>query len=191
MAGQGLGRRARGQCSTGAGLLFGRRRALEAAAGLGAQQCQHARRHRATHLKVGKGLPGRPSGKESACQRRGHRFHPWSGKTPHAEGQRSPCATTAEPRAEPVLPDRGAAAIRGPQSNQGGALRHPRPSAAKHTETKTPKVSFLSMLQSQVFIRPHPHQKNPQKPYTQIQFHTDETRSGNSSPGEAVRKVAP
>ena len=37
------------------------------------------------------GLP-----KESACQRRVHRFNPWSGKIPHASGQLSPCATTTE-----------------------------------------------------------------------------------------------
>ena len=35
--------------------------------------------------------------KESACQCRGHGFDPWSEKIPHASGQLSPCATTAEP----------------------------------------------------------------------------------------------
>ena len=37
------------------------------------------------------------SGKESACQCRGHGFYPWFGKTPHAMGQLSPCAATAQP----------------------------------------------------------------------------------------------
>ena len=35
--------------------------------------------------------------KESACQRRGHGFEPWSGNIPHAAEQLSPCATTTEP----------------------------------------------------------------------------------------------
>ena len=42
----------------------------------------------------------------SACQCRGHRFEPWSGKIPHAVKQVSPRATTTqlEPaRLEPVL----------------------------------------------------------------------------------------
>ena len=50
------------------------------------------------------GLPWWRSGWESACQRRGHGFKPWSGKMPHATEQLSPCATTTEPaRLEPVL----------------------------------------------------------------------------------------
>ena len=42
-------------------------------------------------------LPQWLIGKESACQYRRHRFDPWSGKTPHAAGQLSPCAATVEP----------------------------------------------------------------------------------------------
>ena len=34
---------------------------------------------------------------ESTCQCKGHEFNPWSGKTPHAMEQLSPCATTSEP----------------------------------------------------------------------------------------------
>ena len=50
------------------------------------------------------GLPWWCSGWESACQCRGHRFEPWSGKIPHATEQLSPCATTTEPvRLELVL----------------------------------------------------------------------------------------
>ena len=37
------------------------------------------------------------SGKEFACQYRGHVFDPWSGKIPHAMEQLSPWATTIEP----------------------------------------------------------------------------------------------
>ena len=36
-------------------------------------------------------------GYKSARQSRGHRFPPWSGKTPRAVGQLSPCATTTDP----------------------------------------------------------------------------------------------
>ena len=43
------------------------------------------------------GLPWWRSGEESACQCRGHRFEPWSGKIPHAAEQLSSCATTTEP----------------------------------------------------------------------------------------------
>ena len=32
-----------------------------------------------------------------ACQRRGRRFEPWSGKIPHATERLSLCATTTEP----------------------------------------------------------------------------------------------
>ena len=52
----------------------------------------------------GLGLPWWRSGWESACQCRGHRFEPWSGKIPHAAEQLSPWATTTEPtHLEPVL----------------------------------------------------------------------------------------
>ena len=50
------------------------------------------------------GLPWWRSGWESACQRRGHGFEPWSGKTPHAAERLGPWATTTEPaHLEPVL----------------------------------------------------------------------------------------
>ena len=42
-------------------------------------------------------FPGGPVVKESTCQWRGHRFYPWSRKTPHATEQRSLIATPAEP----------------------------------------------------------------------------------------------
>ena len=48
-------------------------------------------------IKIRRGLPWWRSGWESACQCRGHRFEPWSGKIPHASEQLGPCATTAEP----------------------------------------------------------------------------------------------
>ena len=44
-------------------------------------------------------------GKEFACQCRRHRFHPWSGKIPHAAKQLNPCITTTKP----VLQSLGAA----------------------------------------------------------------------------------
>ena len=50
------------------------------------------------------GLPWWRSGWESACQCRGHRFEPWSGKIPHAAEQLGPWATITEPaRLESVL----------------------------------------------------------------------------------------
>ena len=42
-----------------------------------------------------RGFPG--SGRESVCQFRGHGFHSWSGKNPHAAGQLSLWAATTEP----------------------------------------------------------------------------------------------
>ena len=54
------------------------------------------------------GLPWLCSGWESACQCRGHRFEPWSGKIPHAAERLGPWATVAEPvRPEPVLRNKG------------------------------------------------------------------------------------
>ena len=54
-------------------------------------------------LKLLGGLPWWRSGWESACQCRGHRFEPWSGKIPHAAEQLGPWATNTEPaRLEPV-----------------------------------------------------------------------------------------
>ena len=44
-----------------------------------------------------RGLPRWLSGKGFACQCRGHRFHPWFGKIPHATEQLSPCPTTTDP----------------------------------------------------------------------------------------------
>ena len=40
---------------------------------------------------------GLPWWSDFACQYREHGFNPWSGKTPHAVGQLSPCTATAEP----------------------------------------------------------------------------------------------
>ena len=45
---------------------------------------------------VKKGLPWWRSGWEYACQWRRHGFRHWSGKTPHAVAQLSPCTTTTE-----------------------------------------------------------------------------------------------
>ena len=44
-----------------------------------------------------KGLPWWLSGKEAVCQCRGHRFHPWSGNTPHAKEHLRPFIPTIEP----------------------------------------------------------------------------------------------
>ena len=56
------------------------------------------------YLKNVRGLRWWRSGWESACQCRGHRFEPWSGKIPHAAERLGPWATITEPaRLEPVL----------------------------------------------------------------------------------------
>ena len=47
-------------------------------------------------FKNGIRLPWWSGGKEYTCQFRGHWFHPWSGKIPHAVKQLSPCTTTTE-----------------------------------------------------------------------------------------------
>ena len=56
------------------------------------------------------GLPWRLRGKESTCQCKRHGFHLWSGKTPQAAEQLSPCATTTES----VLLSSGAATTEAP-----------------------------------------------------------------------------
>ena len=48
-------------------------------------------------LKPNAGLPWWCSGLESACQRRGHGFEPWSGQIPHAAEELSPRGTTTKP----------------------------------------------------------------------------------------------
>ena len=84
------------------------------------------------------GLPWWSAGKESACQRRGHGSDPWSGKTPRAAEQLSPCtATTVPPCAPSPGSTRKAAAVRSPSS----ASRKQTPRAATrgspHTAKKT------------------------------------------------------
>ena len=89
------------------------------------------------------GLPWWRSGWESACQRRGHGFEPWSGKIPHAAEQLGLWATTTEPaRLEPILPTREAAIVRGPRTAMKSGPHLPqlekalakkqRPNTAKH-----------------------------------------------------------
>jgi len=56
-----------------------------------------ARSYKPSPLKLSGRLPWWSSGKDSACEHRGHRFDPWSGKIPHAMEQPSVCATAPEP----------------------------------------------------------------------------------------------
>ena len=75
---------------------------------------------------------------ESACQRRGHGFEPWSGKIPHAAEQLGPWATTTEPaHLEPMLRNK-----RGRDSERPAHRDEEWPPLAAtrespHTETKT------------------------------------------------------
>ena len=55
-----------------------------------------ARSYKPSPLKLSGRLPWWSSGKDSACEHRGHRFNPWSGTIPHAIGQSSPCTTATE-----------------------------------------------------------------------------------------------
>ena len=79
-----------------------------------------------SHWNLNWGLPRWHSGWESACQCRGHRLEPWSGKIPHAAEQLGPWATTTEPvHLEPVLPTREAAIVRGPHTAMKSGPRLP------------------------------------------------------------------
>ena len=53
----------------------------------GRQEQQHQLRQTKNRIL---GLPWWRSGRESACQCRGHGFEPWSGKIPHAAEQLGP-----------------------------------------------------------------------------------------------------
>ena len=92
-----------------------------------------------SELKLGNlGLPWWRSGWESACQCRGHRFEPWSGRIPHAAEQLGLWATTTEPaRLEPVLRNK-----RGRDSERPAPCNEEWPTLAAtgespRTETKT------------------------------------------------------
>ena len=77
------------------------------------------------HLNLLIGLPWWRSGWESACQCRGHRFEPWSGKIPHAAEQLGPWATTTEPAClEPVLRNKRGR-DRGPRTAMKSGPRSP------------------------------------------------------------------
>ena len=91
------------------------------------------------HAKISvMGLPWWRSGWESACQRRGHGFEPWSGRVPHAAERLGPWATITEPaRLEPVLRNK-----RGRDSERPAHRDEEWPPLATtrespHTETKT------------------------------------------------------
>ena len=68
------------------------------------RKCIYTQGKVSTSKDLWQGLPWWRSGRESACQCRGHGFEPWSGKIPHAAEQLGPWATITEPaRLEPVL----------------------------------------------------------------------------------------
>ena len=83
------------------------------------------------------GLPWWSSGYESACQCRGHGSDPWSRRIPHATGQLSPQAATAEAHTPWDLRSttKEAAAMRSPRTTARGAPT--RCSQRKPTATKT------------------------------------------------------
>ena len=72
-----------------------------------------------THVCDDPGLPRWLSEEESACQRRRHSFHPWSGKIPHASKQVNRWATAIKAvlwRPWSWCPTRGAATVRKPNA---------------------------------------------------------------------------
>ena len=87
---------------------------------------------------TGLGLPWWRSGWESACQCRGHRFEPWSGKIPHAAEQLGPWATTTEPvRLEPVLRNKRGRDSERPAHHDEEWPPFATTRKSPHTETKT------------------------------------------------------
>ena len=87
----------------------------------------------------GEGLPWWRSGWESACQCRGHRFEPWSGRIPHAVEQLGPWATTTEPaRREAVLRNKRGRDSERPAHREEGwpPLATTRGSPRKETKTQ-------------------------------------------------------
>ena len=102
--------------------------------------------------KLIQGLPWWLSRTESTYQGRRPGFYPWPRKTPHAAEERSPCATTAEPKPhsnywsprarEPGCTTRDATASRSPHTtarercplsaSREKPVQHWRPSAAEY-----------------------------------------------------------
>ena len=89
-------------------------------------------------LKWEQGLPWWCSSWEYACQCRGHRFEPWSGKIPHATEQLGPWATTTEPaRLEPVLRNKRGRDGERPAHHDEEWTPLTATGESPHTETKT------------------------------------------------------
>ena len=96
------------------------------------------------------GIPRWPSGKESTCQCRRHRFDPWSGKIPHAAGHLSLCTTTTEsmhPRAHALQqekpPQWEAQALRLESSPHSPQLQKNPGSNKDSAQTKIKKWNYL------------------------------------------------
>ena len=62
-----------------------------------AEHAEHTTSKQTNKKTTGGGLPWWCGGQESACQCRGHRFHPWTVMILHATEQLSSCAATTEP----------------------------------------------------------------------------------------------
>ena len=118
------------------------------------------------------GLPWWRSGWESACQCRGHRFEPWSGKIPHAAEQLGLWATTTEPaHLEPVLRNKKKAKIvRGPRTAMKSGPHLPqlekalaqkqRPNTAKKKKSSWLFLAEVLFLVQKFSVAPHPLRSN-------------------------------
>ena len=88
--------------------------------------------------------PWWPSDKESACQCKGHRLNPWSGKIPHTAGQLYLCSTSAEAIFwSPQAATREATTMRSPSTATKG-------SSCKATKSS----SVLSLSHVRLFATP-------------------------------------
>ena len=93
------------------------------------------------------------SGKESTCQCRRHGFNPWSGKTPLATEQLSPCAATADPHAATTE----ALAARSP----GSAVRSPCDEKPTFRSTAQPRQPGKAACRGEALAQPATAQNNP------------------------------
>ena len=117
------------------------------------------------------GHPWWRSGEESTCQYTGHKFDPWSGKTPYATEQLSLCATAPElpsshqahplqplkpTRREPALRKRGRCRERPTHGSKSSSHALHRERACRAMKTRTAKhklIFFQKRMKAQIEIQ--------------------------------------
>ena len=126
------------------------------------------------------GLPWSSSGYKSACQRRGHGFDPWSGKTPPAVGQLSLCPTTTEP-----VPWSPCSATR-----ETTAMRSLHTTAWKHPHLPQPEKPACSIKDPVHTSQKNQDNKKPwhsiQLKWTPINLTTQTTKSSNQNNSKSL-----